>query len=247
MSRPVPRDFASGVDGGAGWWQREDMQDPGNVRSAFARIASRYVLANHVLSLGIDVLWRRRVAREVRGIAPKRVLDLATGSGDLAEAVAAACPSAEVIGADFCLPMLEVARKRGLPALVAADGMRLPFADGVFDAVTVGFGLRNMADWPGAVREMARVLRPGGRLVILDFSLPDGLLRGPYRFYLHRILPCIAGWITGQRDAYEYLGGSIEKFPSGAAMNSLLTEQGFAKSRNHPLSGGISSMYVAEK
>ena len=223
------------------------MQDPGYVRSAFARIARRYVLANHVLSLGIDTLWRRVVAGEVRAAAPSRVLDLATGSGDLMEAVRKACPDARVIGADFCLPMLGEAKKRGLPGLVAADGMRLPFADGVFDALTVGFGLRNMASWPDAVAEMARVLRPGGRLVVLDFSLPRGLLNRPYRFYLHKVLPRLAGWLTGERDAYEYLGGSIERFPSGPAMEALLTGQGFSTARTRSLSGGIASVYVAEK
>ena len=106
------------------------MQDPGYVRSAFARIAKRYVLANHVLSMGIDVLWRRAVAAEIRALARRRVLDLATGSGDLAEAVAKANPEAVVLGADFCLPMLEVARHAGCRCCVAADGMSLPFADG---------------------------------------------------------------------------------------------------------------------
>jgi demethylmenaquinone methyltransferase/2-methoxy-6-polyprenyl-1,4-benzoquinol methylase len=223
------------------------MQDPGYVRSAFARIAKRYVLANHVLSMGIDVLWRRAVAAEVRALAPGRVLDLATGSGELAEAVAKANPEAVVLGADFCLPMLDVARARGVPHLIAADGMNLPFADGSFDALTVGFGLRNMASWPGALREMARVLRPGGRLVLLDFSLPTSLLLRPYRFYLHNVLPRLAGWLTGQRDAYEYMGRSIEKFPSGPAMESMLRENGFQSVRTRPLSGGIASIYVADK
>lgn len=223
------------------------MQDPGYVRSAFARIARRYVLANHVLSLGIDTLWRRVVAGEARAAAPARVLDLATGSGDLMQAVVKACPDAGVIGADFCLPMLGEAKKRGLPGLVAADGMRLPFADGVFDVLTIGFGLRNMASWPEAVAEMSRVLRPGGRLIVLDFSLPRGMLNRPYRFYLHKILPRLAGLLTGERDAYEYLGGSIERFPSGPAMETLLTGHGFSTARTRPLSGGIASVYIAEK
>lgn len=223
------------------------MQDPRFVRKAFAAIAPRYVLANHVLSGGIDVLWRRRVAAEARARQPQRVLDLATGSGDLASAVAAACPGALVVAADFCAPMMKHAQRRGLPHLVVADGMALPFADGVFDAVTVGFGLRNMADYGGAVREMARVLRPGGCLLVLDFSRPAPWLRGLYRVYLHRVLPTVAGLLTGERGAYEYLGGSIESFPSGPAMTALLDAHGFSGSRGIPLTGGIASLYVAEK
>ncbi len=223
------------------------MQDPRFVRKAFAAIAPRYVLANHVLSGGIDVLWRRRVAAEARARQPQRVLDLATGSGDLASAVAAACPGALVVAADFCAPMMEHAQRRGLPHLVVADGMALPFADGVFDAVTIGFGLRNMADYGGAVREMARVLRPGGCLLVLDFSRPAPWLRGLYRVYLHRVLPAVAGLLTGERGAYEYLGGSIESFPSGPAMTALLDAHGFSGSRGIPLTGGIASLYVAEK
>ncbi len=223
------------------------MQDPGYVRSAFARIAERYVLANHVLSLGIDVRWRRKVAAIVRAFAPARVLDLATGTGDLAAAVQAACPQALVVGADFCLPMLAEAKRRGVPHLLAADGMRLPVADAAFDTVTIAFGLRNMASWAGAAREMARVLRPGGHLVVLDFSLPGGLLRGGYRFYLHRVLPRLAGWITRQRAAYEYLASSIESFPAGPAMVALLVENGFVRAQARPLTGGITSIYVADR
>lgn len=222
-------------------------QDPAFVRRAFASIADRYVLTNHVLSLGIDVLWRRRVARMVAATRPTRVLDLATGSGDLAEAVGQACgPETRVLGADFCAPMLRHARRRGLPELIVADGMRLPFADASFDAVTIGYGLRNMESWQGALREMRRVLRPGGRLVILDFSLPTfGPIRMPYRFYLHRVLPKLGGWLTGNREAYAYLGDSIERFPSGQAMRDLIDGCGFTGTEAYPLWGGISSIYAA--
>lgn len=222
-------------------------QDPNFVRGAFASIADRYVLTNHVLSLGIDVLWRRRVGRLVAAGGPRRVLDLATGSGDLAEAVGKACgPDTEVIGADFCAPMLRHARLRGLPKLVVADGMRLPFDDGIFDAITIGYGLRNMESWQGALKEMRRVLRPGGTLAVLDFSLPNWrLIRTPYRFYLHRILPTLGGWLTGNREAYAYLGESIERFPSGEAMVRLIESCGFGGARALPLWGGISSIYVA--
>ncbi len=223
------------------------MQDPVFVQKAFSEIAPRYVLTNHVCSMGVDVVWRREVARLAAEGRPRRVLDVATGSGDLAEAVQATCHEALVIGADFCAPMLEHARRRGLENLIVADGMALPFADGAFDLVTIGFGLRNMADYAAAAREMARVLAPGGRLIVLDFSLPAGWLRGPYRFYLHNVLPTIGGLITGARGAYEYLGGSIESFPSGAAMEQLLVANGFVTARGIPLTGGIASIYVAAR
>lgn len=227
-------------------------QDPDFVRGAFASIAHRYVLTNHVLSLGIDVLWRRRVGKIVASGEPGWVLDVATGSGDLAQAVGVACgPGTRVVGADFCQPMLRHARSLGLPHLLVADGMRLPFGDAAFDAVTIGYGLRNMESWPGALLELRRVLRPGGRIVILDFSLPAWRpLRSVYRFYLHRVLPLVGGWLTGNRVAYAYLGESIERFPAGRAMCALLEEAGFAESSAEPLWGGISSIYsgvVAKK
>ncbi len=228
------------------------MQDPEYVKGAFAEIADRYVVTNHVLSMGVDVLWRRRVASMVRDFLGRgragRVLDVATGTGDLALETQKKCPDASVVGADFCEPMLEKARGRGLRETVVADALDLPFADGEFDAVTVGFGLRNMADWGGGLREMSRVLRPGGMLAVLDFSLPRGrLLRRVYRAYLHRVLPRMAGAMTGKRDAYEYLGGTIERFPSGEGMCALIAESGFVDPVARALSGGIASIYSAAR
>jgi len=222
-------------------------QDPVFVRNAFSSIAKRYVLTNHVLSMGVDILWRRRVATMVRDFGAQLILDVASGSGDLAEAVIKKLPEAEVIGADFCAPMLEQARLRGLPLLLVADGMKLPFEDGVFDAVTIGYGLRNMETWDGALRELSRVLKPGAHLVILDFSLPKGILRGPYRFYLHRILPIIGGLLTGNREAFDYLSDSIERFPSGEEMCALIKANGFDEAVSYPLWRGISSIYVGRK
>lgn len=221
-------------------------QNPVFVHRAFSSIASRYVLTNHVLSMGIDILWRRRVARIVRDSGARRVLDVATGSGDLALTVRDRVPGIRVTGADFCAPMLEEARKRGLDDLIVCDGLRLPFPDETFDALTIGYGLRNMADWAGALREFSRVLKPGGQLVILDFSLPRSpALRGPYRFYLHRILPRIAGALTGNTEVYAYLGDSIERFPSGPAMVDLIGGNGFSRARWEPQCWGISSVYAA--
>ena len=223
------------------------MQDPAKVRGIFSAIAGRYDAANHLLSGGLDFLWRARAVRMVKKWRPRAVLDLATGSGDLALAMQKAMPDAHIVGADFCLPMLQVAARKGLRPLVVADGTRLPLADGTFDAVTVAFGLRNMESWPGALREMARVLSPGGHLLILDFSMPRPPFAALYRFYLHRILPWIASLITGNRAGYEYLGESIEKFPSGEAMNDLIRANGFSEATAEPLAAGIVSIYTARK
>jgi len=223
------------------------MQDPAKVRGIFSAIADRYDLANHVLSGGLDFLWRAKAVRMVRAWKPARVLDLATGSGDLALAMQKAMPQATIVGADFCLPMLQVAARKGLHPLVVADGTRLPFADGSFDAVTVAFGLRNMSSWPEALREMSRVLVPGGHLLMLDFSMPGAPFSLLYRFYLHQVLPRVAGALTGNRAGYEYLGESIEAFPSGATMCELICGNGFASAEAKPLAAGIVSIYTARK
>ena len=213
----------------------------------FDRIAPRYDVANHLLSGGIDFWWRRRAAEIVAGWNPGRILDLATGSGDLALVVAQKLPQAEITGADFSPEMLAIAQRKGLRNTVVADALNLPFAEASFEAITIAFGLRNMADWGAALREMARVLTAGGHLLVLDFSIPTGGLRPLYRFYLHRCLPTLAATITGQRDAYEYLGASIEKFPCGREMIALIERSGFRSASATPLTGGIATIYTAEK
>lgn len=223
-------------------------REPDSICSAFAGIAERYDLANHLLSGGIDFFWRARAATRVASGVPNRILDLATGSGDLAIALAGACPAALVVGADFCLPMLRVARRKCDLPLVCADAMQLPFRDGSFDAVSVAFGLRNMSSWEGAVREMVRVLTPGGTLMVMDFSLPEQpFLRCVYRFYLHRILPIFAGLLTGQSSAYAYLGESIEAFPRGASMVGLLQVAGLGDICAEKLFFGVASIYTGRK
>ena len=213
----------------------------------FDRVAKRYRLANTILSAGLDPLWRRRAAAIVRGWEPRRVLDLATGRGDLARAIEGACPDAEVIGADFSTEMLAVARQLGSRRLVQADALALPFGAAEFDALTVAFGLRNMASWEGALREMCRVLRPGGHLLVLDFSLPTGPLRWLYRPYLHHVLPRLAGWLTGEPDAYRYLGASIEAFPHGQALCDMIEAAGLSDAHTESISGGIVRLYTATK
>jgi len=213
----------------------------------FGRIARRYDLANHVLSCGADFLWRRRAAKIVESWQPARVLDLATGSGDLALAIQRRLPEAIVTAGDFSPEMLDMAQRKGVQRTVLADALQLPFGDESFDCVTVAFGLRNMADWGLALRETSRVLNPGGHLLVLDFSLPDGAMRPAYRFYLHRCLPILAAVVTGQKKAYDYLGGSIEKFPSGREMVELIEANGFAMASAEPLTGGIATIYSAQK
>jgi demethylmenaquinone methyltransferase/2-methoxy-6-polyprenyl-1,4-benzoquinol methylase len=219
------------------------MPDAVYVRDAFARIADRYVLTNHVLSFGADIWWRKVVTARIRKWKPRRLLDVASGTGDLALEIQDQCPDCEVIASDFCAEMLAHAASRGIAKTLVADALNLPFPEASFDVVTVAFGLRNMADYPAALREMRRVLKPGGRLLILDFSLPGGILRKPYRLYLHHVLPRMAGWVTGQRDAYEYLGGSIEAFPAGKAMTSLMETCGFSETEVTPLTFGVVSIY----
>lgn len=222
------------------------MPDPAYVHAAFSSIAERYVTANHVLSLGTDMMWRARAIQIIAEWKPRCLLDIATGTGDLALAVRRALPEVDVLGTDFCRPMLDVAVRRGLERVLEADALHLPLPDASFDVATVAFGLRNMADYGEALREFRRILRPGGHLLVLDFSMPEGLVAAPYRIYLHHVLPRIAGYLTGNSGAYDYLGESIEAFPRGEAFCRLLQQAGYGMTTALPLSGGIASIYTGE-
>lgn len=229
------------------------MPDPKAVNSMFARIAGRYDLANHLLSGGADYWWRQRLVRAVHDAHPGAVLDLATGSGDLAFALADGLSAGtRITGMDFCQPMLdEAAKKRaGNPRWSTiefrpGDGLDLPLPDRSFDAVTISFGLRNMADRHRALSEMRRMLRPGGRLFVLEFSQPYFWFRPFYYAYLKFVLPVIAGLVTGDRSAYEYLGGSIELFPDREAMSAEIRRAGFSAVRATPLTCGIVALHEA--
>lgn len=219
-----------------------------DIRTIFGSIASRYDLANHLLSCGIDFYWRRRAADIVARWQPRKVIDLATGTGDLALALQRKLPGAEIIGIDFLPEMLEMARKKGVRHTNLANAMNLPFGDASFDCATVAFGLRNMENWSAALKEMARVLKTGGRLMVLEFSLPQKrLLCAIYRLYLHRCVPWLGSVLTGRRNAYAYLGDSIERFPNGSAMCELMAGNGFVNATAQPLTGGIVSIYTAAK
>jgi demethylmenaquinone methyltransferase/2-methoxy-6-polyprenyl-1,4-benzoquinol methylase len=219
----------------------------------FARIAGRYDVANHLLSGGIDFWWRKRLVRAVHDARPRDVLDLATGSGDVAFAISDGLPrTVRITGMDFCQPMLdEAVKKRAANTRWAGiefrqgDGMALPLGDAEYDAVTISFGLRNMADRHKALSEMRRVLRPGGRLFVLEFSQPYAWFRPFYFGYLKYILPAIAGVVTGDRGAYEYLCGSIEQFPARAAMSEELLQAGFSTVRATPMTFGIVALHEA--
>jgi len=218
------------------------------VRKMFGSIARRYDVANHLLSCGIDFYWRRRAAEIVAGWRPHRIADLATGTGDLALALQKKLPDAEIVGVDFLPEMLDLAQRKGVHQVVLADAMNLPFGDASFDCVTIAFGLRNLENWGAALTEMSRALRTSGRLLVLEFSLPTTpILHAIYRFYLHRCLPLLGSFLTGKKTAYDYLGDSIEEFPSGNAMCQLMQANGFARPTFEPLTGGIVTIYTAQK
>ncbi|MDR1789287.1 MAG: ubiquinone/menaquinone biosynthesis methyltransferase [Opitutaceae bacterium] len=229
------------------------MPDPDAVNSLFSRIAGRYDLANRLLSGGVDVFWRRRLVALVGKGRPADILDLATGSGDLAFALCRGLPGARVTGADFCEPMLERARAKQAAAaprfdavrFERADAMRLPFPEASFDAVTIAFGLRNLADRPAALAGFRRVLRPGGCLCVLEFSQPRAFFRPFYYFYLKRVLPRLAAFVTGDRGAYEYLAGSIEGYPGHEGIRAELAGAGFRDVRVSRPTFGVVAIHQA--
>ena len=232
------------------------MPDPEAVNSMFGRIAHRYDLANRVLSGGIDIYWRIQLVSAVKRTEPKRVLDLATGSGDVAFALGRSLRKGTlIVGMDFCAPMLEEAdlKKAQNPEAFAhvkfrqGDGLALPLPDGSQDAVTIAFGLRNMADRAKCLSEMRRVLRPGGRLFILEFSQPWTWVRPFYALHLWLVVPLLAGLLTGDRGAYRYLGDSIGAFPGAKALSSEIRAAGFSGVTARRMTMGIVALHVAER
>jgi demethylmenaquinone methyltransferase/2-methoxy-6-polyprenyl-1,4-benzoquinol methylase len=216
----------------------------------FGRIVSRYDLLNRLMSLGMDRRWRRLAAAAARPRGAT-VLDLGTGTGDLALELRRQ-GAVRVVGADFTPEMLAAARRKasveGGITWVLADAPRLPFADETFDCLTNAFLLRNLADLPAGLAEMARVLRPGGRLVCLDMTQPpSGPFGAAYRAYFNHLLPLVAGAISGDRRAYRYLPQSLEGFPDAMRMACLLREAGVTEVNVRLLGGGVVALHTARK
>lgn len=218
---------------------------PAEVAAMFDAVARRYDLTNDVLSLGLTRRWRRQVAAILAPAAGERILDLAAGTGSSSALLAAA--GARVVPVDFSLGMLRAGRARAprLP-FAAADGLRLPFAAGTFDAVTISFGLRNIVDPAAALRELARVTRPGGRLVVCEFSQPTfGPFRVGYLNYLMRALPAVARRVSSDPESYVYLAESIRAWPDQAALAALIATHGWVSPGWRNLAGGIVAVHHA--
>jgi demethylmenaquinone methyltransferase/2-methoxy-6-polyprenyl-1,4-benzoquinol methylase len=243
------------------------------IRRMFDAISPRYDLLNHLLSAGIDRGWRTVAAKRLRAsfaeappsAGPRRVLDVCTGTGDLAFAVldtpahAPAGPPVsrdlQVVGVDFSRPMLrrahEKSRRRGTNGalrLQATDALRLPFRDGAFDACTIAFGLRNLVDTAAGLREMARVLRPGGRLFVLEFGNPriPGI-RQAYGFYFNHLLPVVGRAVSRSHDAYDYLPRTVSEFPDRERLSAMMTDAGLEAVAFRPLTFGIAILYEGRK
>ncbi len=228
---------------------RDDLlhQSPKEISAMFGRVASRYDLMNHVMGGGLDIYWRWRLARAVATQQPARILDLATGSGDVLLALGRHHAFTEsAIGADFCLPMLRRAQAKGAKNLLVGDGLHLPFPSASFDAVTIAWGLRNFQDRLAGLREMRRVLRPGGRAYVLEFSHPPPWLEPLYFWYMRELMPKYAQFITPERGAYEYLGDSIRAFPHQPVLAKMMREAGFSSARWTNFALGIVALHVAE-
>jgi demethylmenaquinone methyltransferase/2-methoxy-6-polyprenyl-1,4-benzoquinol methylase len=218
------------------------------IRDMFAGVAPRYDLLNHLLSANLDVVWRRRAARALDLPAGAEILDLCCGTGD--QAIALRQRGFRVAAGDFCLPMLALARKKfrrdppPRPATLAADALALPFAEGRFAGATVSFGLRNVADLDAGLRQLARVLRPGGQLAVLEFAVPRlQPLKALYLFYFLHLLPWVGRLLSPRASAYRYLPSSVVAFPQREGFVARMAAAGFVDGSWRDLAGGIVCLY----
>lgn len=228
------------------------------VRRMFGEIAPKYDRMNHLLSMNVDKYWRSRTVRIVRPSGDAPILDVCTGTGDLAIAFSRASGgTAPVVGADFCPEMLRIAeqkkRQRGLSddslRFVEADTQRLPFDNDYFQVVSVAFGLRNVADTDRGLSEMTRVCRPGGKVAVLEFSMPRWQpFRGMYGWYFRNVLPRVGQWLARNNEsAYEYLPSSVGEFSMGEELAQRMRDAGLATVRYYPFTLGVATLYVGEK
>ena len=232
-----------------------DQTKKEEVREMFDNIAPKYDLLNHTLSMSIDRVWRRRVVGEVRRAKPGRILDVATGTGDLAIAMARRIRDVQVLGVDLSEQMLAVARRkieaRGLDERIVldrGDAERLAVADASVDVATVAFGVRNFGDLGAGLRELARTIKPGGKVVILEFSRPrNRVFRALYEFYSYKILPRIGGLVSRDKRAYEYLPASVGEFPAPEEFMAMMARAGFRNCRARSQSFGIAQIYIGER
>jgi demethylmenaquinone methyltransferase/2-methoxy-6-polyprenyl-1,4-benzoquinol methylase len=233
----------------------DELKHASAVREMFGGIARRYDLLNHVLSVNTDKRWRRLVRRKLSDILQRPgalVLDVACGTGDLS-AELQHDSAAKVIGTDFCRPMLAVAAQKNAKnhlkiPYIEGDAMSLPFAGEMFDAVTIAFGLRNLSNFAEGLAELRRILKPGGRIAVLEFSAPvvPGF-RQAFQFYFSHVLPRIGGAVSGSRGAYEYLPNSVSKFPDQKRLVKMMEETGFANVEYQNLTGGIAAIHTGTR
>ena len=225
------------------------------VQQMFDNIAPTYDKLNHILSLSIDKMWRRHVVRKVRRMKPEKIMDLATGTGDLAIKMAKAMPKAKIMGVDLSEKMLAVAaekvRRKGLDdhiALYQGDAEQLDVADGVLDVVTVAFGVRNFGNLEQGLSEIMRSLRSGGHIVVLEFSTPrNWFVRKCYQFYSNHVMKPVGGMVSKDRKAYDYLPDSIVEFPDRERFLEIMHRTGFVECRRFSQSFGIAQIYIGKK
>tara|TARA_B100001741_G_scaffold279771_1_gene252581 strand:+ start:1022 stop:1750 length:729 start_codon:yes stop_codon:yes gene_type:complete len=235
-------------------YKKSNLSKKEQVAKMFDNIAGNYDFLNHFLSMGIDIYWRKKLVKRLTKQAPKNILDVATGTGDLAIAMLKATPD-KITGIDISNGMLEIGRKKikekGLEhkiSLQQADSENLPFEDNDFDAVCVSFGARNFENLEKGLSEMFRVLKPGGKLYILEFSQPNIFpFKQIYQFYFRYILPFLGKIVSNDNAAYNYLPESVNAFPYGKKLNKIIENCGYNKAQDHSLTMGIASIYIAEK
>ena len=226
-----------------------------NVAAMFNSIAAKYDFLNHFLSLGIDKLWRRRLVKQLAKSNPRQVLDIATGTGDLAIQLAKYHKSVKITGVDISENMLSIGREKilkrkleGRINLKQANSLSLPFANGEFDAAMVAFGVRNFEDLSKGITEVHRVLKDGGSLYVLEFSMPSRFpMRNLYRFYFRRVLPFVGGIVSGSKSAYTYLPESVFAFPEKEKFVEIMANAGFKNCSYKRLTFGVASIYVGSK